>query len=99
MQILIGCLIGVCFLSMGYVVWTKKAFHFLAGFQTLWIPINPKRLSKRIGMLLMVLGGIAILTAIFTIPFGEVVETISSVCAFMTILCIFIVIGLDKVGY
>ena len=99
MQLLIGCLIGVCLIGMGYVVWTKKTFHFLAGFQDLWIPINPERLSKRIGILLMVLGGIAMLTAIFTIPFGEAAEIISSVGALITILCIFVVIGLDKIGY
>lgn len=38
----------------------------------MWEPINRERLGNRIGILLILIGVIAILTSIFTIWFGTV---------------------------
>ena len=95
----IGLVIGAFCIWAGYMVRTKKQFYLLAGFGESWVPMNRERLGNRIGMLLMMLGVLAILTAIFTIWFGAVVGKISGILAIIDVVMIMIVIGLDQLGY
>ena len=94
----IGLIIGVFLIWVGYIVWTKGIYSLLAGFWITWEPVNSEKLGKRIGILLIILGILAILTAIFTIWFGAVVGKISAILALIDGIMIFIVIGLDQMG-
>lgn len=94
----IGLIIGVFLIWVGYIVRTKGIYSLLAGFWITWEPVNSEKLGKRIGILLIILGILAILTAIFTIWFGAVVGKISAILALIDGIMIFIVIGLDQMG-
>lgn len=80
-EMLIGLIIGIVFIWVGYIVQKKQTFFFLAGFSQTWEPINKERLGNRIGILIMSLGIIAISTSIFTIWFGDTVGKYSVVLA------------------
>lgn len=94
-----GFVIGLLLIGAGYLVRTKQMFSFLAGFREVWEPVNQERLGKRIGVLLSILGVIAIFTAIATIWFGDIVATISGVLALIAVILVVIVIALDQIGY
>lgn len=97
----IGLIIGVFLIWLGYTVRTQAMSSSLAGFWitwTLWEPVNSERLGKRIGVLLILLGLLAILTAIFSIWFGGLVGKISAILALTNIILIFIAIALDQMG-
>jgi len=94
----IGLIIGVFLTWVGYIVRTKGIYSLLAGFWITWEPVNSEKLGNRIGILLIILGVLAILTAIFTIWFGAVVGRITAILALIDGIMIFIVIGLDQMG-
>ncbi|MGA3601742.1 DUF3784 domain-containing protein [Lysinibacillus agricola] len=98
-EMVIGLVIGVFLIGAGYIVRTKQAFAFLAGFRETWEPVNKERLGNRIGILLIIIGVIAIFTSIFTIWFGATVGKTSGVLAIIDVIMIIIVIGLDQIGY
>jgi len=95
----IGLIIGVFLIWAGYIVRTKEAFSFLAGFRETWEPVKRERLGNRVGILLIIIGVIAILTSIFTIWFGAIVGKISGILAIINVIMIIIAIGLDQMGY
>ena len=95
----IGMAVGAFFICMGYMVRTKKDFSLLAGFRVTWEPINKERLGNRIGILLILIGIIAILTSIFTIWFGAAAGEISGILVIIDVILIMIAIGLDQMGY
>lgn len=99
MEMGIGLVFGVFVIWAGNIVRTKQAFAFLAGFRETWQPVNKERLGSRVGILLMMIGVIAIFTSIFTIWFGDTVGKISGVLAMIDVILIIIVIGLDQIGY
>lgn len=70
MEIFIGLIMGASLICAGYIVRTREVFSFLTGFGDTWEPVNRERLGNRIGILLMIIGVIAILTSVFTIWFG-----------------------------
>lgn len=97
----IGLIIGVFFIWIGYIARTRGIFSLLAGFWITWItwePVNNEKLGNRIGSLFIIMGVLAILTAIFSIWFGEGVGKISAILALIDGIMIFIVIGLDQMG-
>jgi len=94
----IGLIIGIFLIWVGNIVRTKGIHPILAGFWITWEPVNGEKLGNRIGILFIILGVIAILTAIFTIWFGVVVGKISAILALIDGIMIFIVIGLDQMG-
>lgn len=95
----IGIIIGVFLIWVGYIVRKKGIYSLLPGFFWItWEPVNSEKLGNRIGILLIILGVLAILTAIFTIWFGAVVGKISAILALIDGIMIFIVIGLDQMG-
>ncbi|HLR69010.1 MAG TPA: hypothetical protein VK105_18150 [Virgibacillus sp.] len=94
----VGLIIGVILIWIGYIARTKGIFSLLAGFWITWEPVNNEKLGKRIGNLFIILGILAILTAVFTIWFGAVVGKISAILALIDAIMIFIVIGLDQMG-
>ena len=98
-EMVIGLVIGVLLIWAGYIVRTKHAFAFLAGFGETWQPVNKERLGGRVGILLIIIGVIAIFTSIFTIWFGDTVGKVSGVLAIIDVILIIIVIGLDQIGY
>ncbi|MCR6522459.1 DUF3784 domain-containing protein [Lysinibacillus capsici] len=98
-ELVIGLVFGVFVIWAGYIVRTKQAFAFLAGFRETWQPVNKERLGNRVGILLIIIGVIAIFTSIFTIWFGDTVGKISGVLAIIDVILIIIVIGLDQIGY
>jgi len=95
----IGLFTGVLLIWAGYIVRTKQVFAFLAGFRESWEPVNRERLGNRIGILLIILGVIAMLTSIFAIWFGTTAGKISGILAIIDVIMIIIVIGLDQMGY
>ena len=99
MDMAIGLAIGLFLIWLGYFVRTKKAFALLAGFGDTWQPVHKERLGNRIGILLMIIGIIAIFTSVFTIWFGETAGKVSGVLAIIDVILIMIVIGLDQIGY
>lgn len=98
-DMVIGLVIGVFLIWAGYIVRTKKAFAFLAGFGETWEPVNKDRLGNRVGILLIIIGVIAIFTSFFTIWFGATAGKIFGVLAIIDVILIIIVIGLDQIGY
>ena len=98
-DMVIGLAIGLSLIWLGYFVRTKKAFAIFAGFGEAWQPVHEERLGNRIGILLIILGVIAIFTSIFTIWFGGTAGKISGVLAIVDVILILIVIGLDQIGY
>ncbi|KPN94621.1 DUF3784 domain-containing protein [Lysinibacillus sp. ZYM-1] len=98
-EMVIGLVFGVSLIWAGYIVRTKQAFAFLAGFRETWEPVNKERLGNRVGILIIIIGIIAIFTSIFTIWFGTTVGKISGVLAIIDVILIIIVIGLDQIGY
>ena len=95
----IGFIIGVFLIWIGSIARTKGIASLLAGFWITWEPVNNEKLGNSIGILFIILGVLAILTAIFTIWFGAVVGKISAILALIDAIMIFIVIGLDQMGY
>ncbi|MYL58068.1 hypothetical protein GLW20_11180 [Virgibacillus halodenitrificans] len=93
-----GLIIGVFLIWIGYIARTKGIISLLAGFWITWEPVNNAKLGDRIGILFIILGILAILTAIFTIWFGAVVGKVSAILALIDAIMIFIVIGLDQIG-
>jgi drug/metabolite transporter (DMT)-like permease len=98
-EMAIGLIIGALLIWAGYLVQTKKVFAFLAGFRDTWEPVNKERLGNRVGILLIIIGVIAILASIFTIWFGDTVGKISGILAIIDVILIIIAIGLDQIGY
>ncbi|WP_313238453.1 hypothetical protein [Sporosarcina ureae] len=98
-DMVIGLAIGFSLIWLGYFVQSKKSFAILAGFGETWQPVHEERLGNRIGILLIILGVIAIFTSIFTIWFGATAGKISGVLAIVDVILILIVIGLDQIGY
>src|SRR5690625_2370630 len=98
-DVVIGLFTSVLVIWAGYIVRTKQVFAFLAGFRESWEPVNKERLGKRIGILLVILGVLAMLTSIFAIWFGNTAGKISGILAFIDVIMIIIVIGLDQMGY
>lgn len=98
-DMVIGLAIGLFLMWLGYFVRIKKAFAILAGFGETWQPVHEERLGNRIGILLIILGVIAIFTSIFTIWFGATAGKISGVLAIIDVVMIIIVIGLDQIGH
>lgn len=94
----ISLIIGIFLIWIGYIARTKGIYSLLAFFWLTWEPVNNKKLGNRIGILFIILGVLAILTAIFTIWFGDVVGKISAILAIIDAIMIFIVIGLDQMG-
>src|SRR5690625_6890308 len=92
-QLAIGLLSGLLFIGIGYIVRSQGVSTLLAAFWITWEPVNNKRLGNNIGILFIILGVLAILTAIFTIWFGAVVGKISAILALIDAIMIFIVIG------
>ncbi|QPQ36035.1 hypothetical protein [Lysinibacillus sp. JNUCC-52] len=99
LEMVLGLVFGVFIIWAGNIVRTKKVFVFLAGFGDTWQPINEERLGNRVGILLIIIGVIAIFTSVFTIWFGATVGKISGVLAIIDVIMILIVIGLDRIGY
>ena len=97
-QMGIGLLSGVLLIGIGYIARSKGISSLLAGFWITWEPVNNEKLGNSIGILFIILGVLAILTAIFTIWFGAVVGKISAILALIDAIMIFIVIGLDQMG-
>ena len=95
----IGIVIGAFLIWAGYIVRTKGIYSLLAGFWITWEPVNSEKLGNRIGILLIILGVLAILTSIFTIWFGATVGKISGILAIIDVIMIIIAIGLDQMGY
>ncbi|MEW9676361.1 DUF3784 domain-containing protein [Lentibacillus sp. L22] len=95
MDSLIGIIIGACFVWIGYVVRSKKTFFFFAGF---WEPVNREKLARRIGVLFIVTGIIAIITSFLVIWFSSI-GAVSGILVFILIIMILISIILDQVGY
>lgn len=98
-EVVIGLIIGTSLMGAGNIVRTKKVFFFLAGFREAWEPVNRERLGNRVGILLIIIGVIAILTSIFTIWFGATVGKISGGLVIIDVILIVIAIGLDQIGY
>ena len=98
-DMVIGLAIGLFLMWLGYIVRTKKVFAILAGFGETWQPVHEEKLGNRIGILLIILGVIAIFTSIFTIWFGATAGKISGVLAIIDVVLIIIVIGLDQIGH
>jgi len=95
----VGFLIGILIIWAGYLVRTKKALFLLVGFRDAWEPVNEEKLGNRVGILLMIIGLIAIGTAIFSIRFGAAaVGKISGMIVLGVIVFIIIAIGLDQMG-
>lgn len=94
----IGLIIGVFLIWVGYIVRTKGIYSLLASFWITWQPVNNEQLGSRIGILLIILGVLAFLTAIFTIWFGAAVGKVSAILALIEGIMIFIVIGMDQMG-
>jgi|SRR5690625_68784 len=94
----IGLIIGVFLIWVGYIARTKGIIFLLAGFWITWEPVNNEKLGNSVGILFIILGVLAILTAIFSIWFGAVVGKISAILALIDVIVIFIVIGLDQMG-
>lgn len=67
MEMGIGLVFGVFVIWAGNIVRTKQAFAFLAGFRETWQPVNKERLGNRVGILLMMIGVIAIFASILGI--------------------------------
>ncbi|GAB4074458.1 hypothetical protein GCM10028778_19610 [Barrientosiimonas marina] len=99
MSLFIGIVIGAFLIWAGYIVRTKMVFSFLADVTQIWEPVNRERLGTRIGVLLIIAGFLAILTAIFTIWFGDTVGKISGILAIIDVIMIIIAVGLDQMGY
>lgn len=97
-ETIIGLLIGLFFIWIGYIARTKGIYSIISNFWITWEPVNNKKLGNRIGILLIMLGLLAILTAIFTIWFGAIIGKISAILALIDTVIIFIVIGLDQRG-
>jgi len=95
----IGFLVGILIIWAGYLVRSKKALFILVGYLDVWRPVNEERLGNRIGNLLMLIGLIAIGTAIFSIWFGVVAGKISGILVIGVIVFIVIAIGLDQMGH
>lgn len=98
-EMVIGLIIGVFLIWVGYIVRTKREFSFLGGIMQMWEPVNRERLGNRIGILLIIIGMIAILTSIFTIWFGPVAGKVSGILVIIDAVMIIIAIGLDQMGY
>ena len=94
----IGLFSGALLICFGHIVRTKQVFPFFAGLET-WEPVNSERLGNRIGILIVILGVIAILTSIFAIWFGATVGKKSGVLAIIDVIMIIIVVVLDQMGY
>lgn len=90
-----GVMIGVLLIGIGAMIWKKQAFLFLAGFREIWTPVHETRLARRLGRLTIILGCIAILTALL----GEVAEAASLIVAIITIIAMIAVMTLDQLGY
>lgn len=99
MDMIAGLAIGVLLLGAGYFVRTKQVFAFLAGFGESWQPVNEERLGNRIGILLMILGAVAIFTSVFTIWFGETAGKVSGIVAIIDVIAIIAVIVIDQTGH
>lgn len=99
MEMTIGFLIGLLIMWAGQLVRTKQALLLIAGYQHTWEPVDGKKLSNRVGILVMIVGLLAMLTSIFTIWFGVIVAKITGVLVLIDALFIFIVILLDQMGY
>src|SRR5699024_5691652 len=103
-QLAIGLLSGLLFIGIVYIVRSQGVSTLLAVFWITWEPVNNKILGNNIvlgnniGILFIILGVLAILTAIFTIWFGAVVGKISAILALIDAIMIFIVIGMDQIG-
>ena len=97
-QMLIGLFSGVFLIWIGYIACTKGILSLISSFWITWEPVNNEKLGKSVGFLFIILGFLAILTAIFTIWFGAVVGKISAILALIDAMMIFIVIGLDQIG-
>src|SRR5699024_2835776 len=97
-QLAIGLLSGLLFIGIGYIVRSQGVSTLLAAFWITWESVNNKRLGNNIGILFIILGVLAILTAIFNIWFGAVVGKISAILALIDAIMIFIVIGMDQIG-
>ena len=94
----IGLIIGLFFIWIGYLVRTKGIYTLIAGFWISWEPVNKEKLGNRIAVLFIILGVLAILTAIFTMWYGSVVGKVSAILALLDAIMIFIVIVLDQMG-
>ncbi|MBO1910089.1 hypothetical protein J4G37_35560, partial [Microvirga sp. 3-52] len=75
------------------------ALAFLAGFRESWEPVNKERLGNRVGILLIIIGVIAIFTSVFTIWFGATAGKVSGVLVIIDVVMIIMVIALDQIGY
>lgn len=95
----IGLMIGAFLIWIGYIVRTRKVFSFLAGIGEMLEPVNRERLGNRVGILIMIIGVIAILTSILMIWFGPIVGKVSGILVIIDVIMIFAAIGLDQVGY
>lgn len=98
-DMIIGLVVGALLIFAGYIVRTKKVFFFLAGYTSMWEPVNKERLGSRIGNLLIIIGVIAILASFFTIWFGSIVGTISGILALVDVIMIIMAVGLDQMGH
>lgn len=99
MEMGIGLMIGAFLIWIGYIVRTRKVFSFLAGIGEMLEPVNRERLGNRVGILIMIIGVIAILTSILMIWFGPIVGKVSGILVIIDVIMIFAAIGLDQVGY
>ncbi|GAB4074171.1 hypothetical protein GCM10028778_16740 [Barrientosiimonas marina] len=99
MNLFIGILIGAFLIWAGYMVQAKKVFSFLADVTQMWEPVNKTRLGNRVGVLLIMIGVIAILAAIVTPWFGAAAGIVSGILAGIGAIMIIIAIGLDQMGY
>lgn len=99
MNTFFGIVIGALLVGAGYIVYTKQTFFFLAGFQHMWQPVNEKRLGKRVGALIMLLGFVAICTAIATLFVGHIAGDVSAIIALITVMLIIGAIIVDRLGY
>lgn len=98
-NIVLGVLVSGLLIGIGYMIRTKQTFFFLAGFNELWHPVNEERLSKRVGLLVMLLGVLALITTIATPFVGDVAGNVSLVAAILLIVLIGGVLVLDRFGY
>ncbi|WP_373893058.1 DUF3784 domain-containing protein [Virgibacillus sp. CBA3643] len=98
MDTIIGIIIGALLIWCGYLVWYKKTFFFLAGFQDFSEPVNKVKLARRAGILLILIGIIAVITSILVNWFNSVVG-VTGILVLIAVILIIVSIAADQMGY
>jgi hypothetical protein len=98
LKLLFVFLVGLFFMGTGAYIWKKQQVSFVAGYGEFYHPTNEPLLAKRIGIVVMALGGETWILLSLALYLPSFEASIYGITAFLHVLSILLLIATDQLS-